>query len=78
MLKLEYTSRVDDTIKMFTYVIPKHLKLIRQTKVAKEHGYTLACMQCDSVLSPHPLNKYCTICLKSCCNQCFKKWTGEY
>ena len=54
MQRLEFTSRVDDVIKMFTYVVPSKAKLIRYTKVYQEHKSHLSCIECESVLAPHP------------------------
>ena len=76
LTKFRFTSCVDDSLAMLVYALPKNMKLVRPTNSAKQHQSFLSCMQCDSVLSPHPLNKICKKCHKVCCNQCFIKWSA--
>ena len=37
MVRLGFSSCVDDLIKCFVYVVPEHMRLIRWTKIAKEN-----------------------------------------
>ena len=67
---------VEEKLMPLVYVLPQKLKLIRRTKAASLYLNKVSCMECESVVSPHSLNKICQRCFKVCCHKCFTAWTN--